>query len=106
VAEGVTGGLVTLILFVYLLIVAVKTIGSGSLRPFSRSRQWFIWCLCVSVLGHCSAFFGVGYFGQIRMLLYLTLAITAAIYEKCRLPAQRAYGHKPVAHLREVSSVA
>ena len=81
VAEAVSGGLVTLVLFVCLMIFAAKILGSYSLRLASKANQWLMWCICVSVLGHCIAFLGVGYFGQIRMLLYLMFGIVAAVYE-------------------------
>lgn len=81
VAEGVTGGVVTLALFVYLLVVAVRIPGSYSLQPMPKHKQWLTWCICVSILGHCFSFLGVGYFGQIRMLLYLTFCFVGTIYE-------------------------
>jgi hypothetical protein len=79
-AEGVKGGLVTLILFVIVLITAVRTVGRYSLQNIPREKQWLAWGICVSMLGHCISFIGVGYFGQIHMLLYLTFAIIGMIY--------------------------
>ena len=81
ILEGVEGGVITLILFVILLIMAVKTVGKYSLHSLPVKQQWFAWCLCVSVLGHCFSFIGVSYFGQILMLLYLTFAMVGLIYE-------------------------
>ena len=81
ILEGVLGGIITLILFVVLLVMAVRTVGSYSLRHIPAIQQWMSWGICVSVLGHCISFFGVSYFGQIMMLLYLTLAIVARVYE-------------------------
>lgn len=86
ILEGVRGGTLTLAVFIILLIMTVKTFGGYSLRPMPRRQQWFIWCLCISILGHCLSFVGVSYFGQIMMLLYLTLAIAGLIYEKSREP--------------------
>jgi len=81
ILEGVRGGIITLILFIVLLVKAVATVGSYSLRKIPIAEQWFAWCLCVSILGHCISFFGVSYFGQIRMLLYLMFALVAFVYE-------------------------
>lgn len=81
VLEGVQGGVLTLILFIILLFMAVKTVGSYSLRMMPITEQWFAWGFCVSILGHCISFLGVSYFGQIRMLLYLTFALVAFIYD-------------------------
>ncbi len=86
VLEGVRGGAVTLMLFMLLLTVAVKTVGRYSLRPMSVGQQWLAWCICVSILGHCLSFVGVSYFGQIMMLLYLTFAIVGFIYGVCCEP--------------------
>ena len=86
VLEAVRGGLVTLILFVILLITAVKTVGKYSMRPIPAKQQWFTWSLCVAMLGHCISFMGVSYFGQIVMLLYLMYAIVGFIYEISNKP--------------------
>lgn len=77
IAEGVTGGVVTLALFVYLLVMAVRISGSYSLQPVLKQKQLLAWCVCVSILGHCVAFVGVTYFGQIKMLWYMMMAIVA-----------------------------
>lgn len=89
ILEGVRGGFVTLLLFVVLLIIAVRTFGKYSLRVMSVKQQWLGWCFCVSVLGHCVAFFGVSYFGQIRMLLYMVFAIVGLVYEISSRPIVR-----------------
>jgi len=81
VLEGVRGGFVTLLLFVLLLITALKAIVRYSLQTTSAAQQWFTWCICVSLLGHCLSFIGVSYFGQIRMLFFLVLAAAALTYE-------------------------
>jgi len=81
ILEGVRGGMVTLIVFILLLVYAVKIPGSYSLRCAVNYRKWLSWGICVSVLGHCVSFFGVSYFGQITMLLYLTFAIVSFVAE-------------------------
>ena len=89
ILEGALGGFVTLMVFIVLLVKAVKTAGSYSLRCVPLRRQWLSWGVCVLVLGHCISFFGVSYFGQIKMLLYLTFAIVGAIYEMSMNESQR-----------------
>ena len=81
VLEGVRGGIIALILFIILLVFAVKITGSYSLKKIPVGQQWLAWGICVSVLGHCVSFWGVSYFGQIRMLLYLTFAVVGFIAE-------------------------
>lgn len=81
IAEGVKGGLLGLVLFVTVLVVAVKSSGKYSLLVPSRKQQWLAWGICAAVLSHCVSFFGVTYFGQIRMLLFLMFAISGWIYQ-------------------------
>ncbi len=80
ILEGVRGGLVTLILFVVLLGKAIARVGAASLRRISTQHQWLLWGICVSIVGHCISFFGVSYFGQIILLLYLTFAMVGWVY--------------------------
>lgn len=84
VLEGVRGGLITLVLFVILLIWAVARVGGASLRKISTGHQWVFWGVCISLFGHCVSFFGVSYFGQIILLLYLTFAITGWVFSNPR----------------------
>jgi len=71
---GIRGGGLTLVLFIAVVVVAVRV-------PLYLSRngpagsQWICWCLFASVAGHLAGFFGVSYFGQIHMLWYMTLAM-------------------------------
>ncbi|MDI6449687.1 hypothetical protein [Anaerobaca lacustris] len=80
ILEGVRGGLITLVLFVVLLVRAVAKVGAASLRRISPGHQWLLWAICVSILGHCVSFFGVSYFGQIILLLYMTFAIVGWVF--------------------------
>lgn len=84
ILEGVRGGLITLALFIALLIWATAKVGGASLRRISTEHQWLLWGICVSILGHCVSFFGVSYFGQIIMLLYLTFAIVGWVFSNPR----------------------
>lgn len=81
ILEGVRGGIVTMVLFIAVVGMAVRTTWRCSLKNVSRQQQWLAWSICVSILGHCIAFWGVAYFGQIIMLLYLTFAMIGTIYE-------------------------
>jgi hypothetical protein len=81
ILEGVRGGMISMILFVILVVMTVRIFGAYSLRPMPFKWQWFIWCLCAAMLGHCLSFIGVAYFGQIMMLLYLMFAIAGLTYE-------------------------
>lgn len=87
ILEGVRGGLTTLIVFGLLLVYAVKTPCSYSLRCAVNDERWLSWGICISVLGHCISFLGVSYFGQITVLLYLTFAMVGLIAERSRASA-------------------
>lgn len=82
VLEGVRGGALTLALFIAVLVVAIRAAGGFSQRQGPRDRQWLSWAMCVSLLGHCVMFIGLGYFGQIEILLYMTFAFAGFIYEQ------------------------
>lgn len=80
VLEGTEGGLLTLALFVVLLALAFHGVGRiGRLVRNSRSRQIMAWMLGASLFVHCASFLAVSYFGQIVMILYLTLAAIASL---------------------------
>lgn len=81
IGEGVTGGFVSMILLITIMVVAVRTVGRYSLCALPLQLQWLAWCICVAILGHCLSFIGVAYFGQINMLLYLSFVIVGVMYE-------------------------
>ena len=77
VLEAVRGGMLTLVIFLILVIWAVKISGNCSIISKNREHRIFYWGFCISILGHCVSFFGVSYFGQIMLLLYFTFAIVS-----------------------------
>lgn len=82
IRQGIDGGFITLLLFVILLVMAVRIPGRYSLQNIPHDQQWLAWCICGSVIGHCVSFLGVSYFGQVRMLLYLTFAVVGMMSDK------------------------
>lgn len=82
VLEGVRGGFLTLCLFLALNVMCVVVPGRGSIRYKNKKLSWLCWGLCVSILAHSVSFWGVSYFGQIIMLLYLTIALAAFVQEQ------------------------
>jgi len=81
ILEGVRGGFVTLVLFLVMMYMALRTLLRLSLQHQEHKQQFLIWCFLVIILGHCVAFFGVSYFGQIMMWWYMTLAAVSFLYE-------------------------
>lgn len=85
IIEGVTGGFITMLIFILILAYAVSLTGKASLIPQTAQNKWICWATCVSILGHSVSFFGVSYFGQITMLLYLQFACVSFISERRNL---------------------
>ena len=90
VLEGVRGGGIALCIFLVLLVYAVRIPAKASLTFPSREVSWMYWGICVSVLAHLVAFWGVSYFGQIIMLLYLVFAMVALVYDQLQRTTLRA----------------
>jgi hypothetical protein len=84
VLEGVRGGAITLVLFLTMLVIAFHKLGLFLKEHHYRDRQILVWCIFVSLFGHCIAFLGVSYFGQIGLLWYLTLAVVAFVAEAAK----------------------
>lgn len=81
IAQGVNGGLATMILFIGIIVLCFREIGL-SLRvnedePFSR--QIMIWALGASLLVHVVSFFSVTYFDQTIVFWYLLLAMISSL---------------------------
>jgi hypothetical protein len=77
VAEGVKGGLVSLVLFLTLFVCVFKVIGRGIWSSHENKEMQFIyWALGCTVVSHLTAFWGMDYFGgQAYIGLYLLLSI-------------------------------
>ena len=82
VLEGVRGGIATLLIFIVIVYRAVKIPGQLSLKNIPASAKWMSWGICVTMLSHFISFWGISYFGQINMLLYLTLALIGFAMEQ------------------------
>ena len=82
VLEAVRGGSITLVIFLCMLYRSVKISGKYSLIIAEKKQHWVAWGLCVALLGHTVAFWGVSYFGgQIVMLFNIQLAMVAFLAE-------------------------
>ena len=81
ILEGVRGGFITLLIFLVIIYRVLKTLLNLSLQEKDSKEQFLIWCLFTMIIGHCVAFMGVSYFGQITMLWYMMLAIAGLLTE-------------------------
>ncbi len=75
--EGVRGGFFTMLLFMILCYKSVKILGTVSISQTDRENQWLWWGYTIMMIAHCVTFLSVAYFGQITMLLFLSIAIAA-----------------------------
>jgi hypothetical protein len=85
IAQGVNGGLLAMILFIWLIVKCFKTIGVSVLDKShgSFSERFMIWSLGCTILGHVASFFSVSYFDQIIIFWYMSIAMIAALaYER------------------------
>jgi hypothetical protein len=100
VAEGVTGGLVTLILFIVLLRTgfAVLRLSRRAFERFEGPKSpgaLLAWGCSVSLAAHCVSFVSVTYFGQFLQFFFIFIATIPAFIavkrpKRARSPAKPA----------------
>lgn len=79
VRVGVDGGLVTLVLFILIIAYSFQTIGRSVKIIDDPVMQRIIWGLGASLFVHVVAFMGVSYFDQIKVVLYMVLAMISVV---------------------------
>ncbi|NNE19576.1 MAG: hypothetical protein HKN10_13965 [Myxococcales bacterium] len=99
IAQGLNGGLLGLIAFLLVLIFAWGNVGRAlNTRSVARSlkHQWISWCIGVAIFLHAVTFLGVGYFGQMRVILCVQLALASCVYVFARRDSSKQRAKKPV----------
>ncbi|MDF0673213.1 MAG: hypothetical protein P0120_02555 [Nitrospira sp.] len=83
VAQGVNGGLLALVLFIWLIVKCFKATGSAvhDETQFSFPERFFIWSMGCTVLGHVVSFFSVSYFDQMILFWYLIIGASAVLVQ-------------------------
>jgi len=80
VLEAVDGGLLTLVLFIAIIVVAFQGVGQiGRSVGRRRFRQVTAWAVGASLVVHCSSFISVAYFGQLIVVWYMALSIVGSL---------------------------
>lgn len=75
IAQGVNGGLLTMVLFILLLVRSFQGVGKAlSMEGHSAGIRIGLWTLGTSLLAHVVSFFSVSYFDQMNIFWYLLLA--------------------------------
>lgn len=88
VVAAVTGGLLTLVLFVMIYIRSFGTIGRSRQQVSGdRKQEWFLWCLGASVFGNLIASFGINYMIQLQMLFFPLLACVSVASSEAKQAA-------------------
>jgi type IV secretory pathway VirB2 component (pilin) len=79
VAEGVEGGLATLICFIAMICICFRWLGKARRSAAGdRKREWFFWLLGVTLFAHIVGFLGIDYFDQMKFVWYALLAMIGA----------------------------
>ncbi len=83
VAYGLSGGLLTFILFISIITKGFASLGTArKIAKGNRSEERFLWCLGATLFSHVVAFFGIGYFDQVQFAWFALLAIiSVAVFE-------------------------
>jgi hypothetical protein len=83
VAVALTGGLITLILFIAIYSRSFGAIGKARKQvEGDRAQEWLLWCLGSTLFANLIASFGINYMVQLEMALFILLAtISVAIFE-------------------------
>ena len=89
---AVTGGLVTLVLFIMIYSRSFGAIGRARKRVSGdRKQEWFLWCLGSTLFAHVVASFGLNYMALLQMALFPLFAFVSVVaFEAKRLPAREA----------------
>lgn len=82
IAEGVDGGILTMLLFIGVIILCFRQIGR-QLRVLYRegatAAVGATWCIGVALFAHATSFLSVAYFDQLKVIWYFVLAIISGI---------------------------
>ncbi|MBI1839321.1 MAG: hypothetical protein HYR88_00520 [Verrucomicrobia bacterium] len=105
VAEGVTGGLIRMFLFMWLLREAFLLCGKARAQAEATGRMdraWLSWGWGVCLFAHVTAFISVCYYDQLHHMIPMTFAIIAGVHDEIlRADSQETYAGAPAAAPQE-----
>jgi hypothetical protein len=79
VAEGETGGLVSLVCFIAMISVSFGMIGKARKAiEGDKEKEWMLWILGAALFAHVVGYFGISYFDQTRVAWFVLLAMISA----------------------------
>jgi hypothetical protein len=90
VVAALTGGLITLILYIMIFSRSFSAVGKARKRVNGdRAQEWLLWCLGSDLFANLVAHFGINYMAQMMMTLFTLLAcISVATFEAKLATAQ------------------
>jgi hypothetical protein len=101
VETAVTGGLITLVLFVTMIVFCFKAIGKAVRSSRDPQKSRMAWTLGATLVAHLVAFVGISYYDQTIVAWYLLLAMVCTVTASARrsrsASAKRAGGALPEA---------
>lgn len=93
VATALTGGLLSLILYIAIFSRSFGAIGAARKQvDGNRKDEWLLWCLGAVLFGNVVAHFGINYMAQMMMTLFPLLACISAAAAEARQTARNAEG--------------
>lgn len=81
ISQAVRGGLITLVLYVYIVVLAFSNLGRAMrmTRVQPRGLQFLVFGIGATLFAHVMSFLSISYFDQNVVNFYLCIAMTAAV---------------------------
>jgi hypothetical protein len=89
VAVGLTGGLITFVIFIGILSRSFGGLGTArkrAARNRNRKSEWLCWCLGCALLAHVVGWFGCSYMAKMQMALFSLLAMISLAISETKRP--------------------
>ena len=88
VVNALTGGLLTLILYLTIFRRSFGAIGTARKRvQGDRSQEWFVWCLGSALFANVVAHFGINYMVHLSIYLFILLVCISVATREIKRPA-------------------
>jgi hypothetical protein len=79
IANGVVGGLLLMVLFIWLFVKAFSLVGKAIKSETTENKPFYAWVVGASLFAHAVTCLSVSYFDASIIFLYFTLAATPAL---------------------------
>jgi len=93
IGDGVTGGVLKMLLSIFIIVACFKTIGQSMsvVENTAHFLPFQVWSIGVCLFVHVVSFFSVSYFDQMIVFWYMLLAFIAAIQSQIEPLVDEAY---------------